>query len=390
VDGEFRLLDFGSLDSFLLTGETLHEASIPIMKPRLPSADAIYPYLKQIDESRVYSNYGPLHTLLTERLASYFAVLPSQLLVLTNGTVALQGAIATSTSSGSCWSLPSWTFVATAQAIVATGNSCYFLDIEQDTWALGRPDFSDVDGCIAVAPFGDRLDIDPMFRNQFSINKPLVIDAASCFDAYKDISLPTDPSTAIMISLHATKLVSTGEGGILIASEDWITEIKKWSNFGFLGDRIARGVATNTKASEYQAAVGLASLDEWRLMRASWVDRISAIKRAVEHSNWKLQPAVDKGYVTSTCIAQFDSAQSKQIVTKMFSKHGISTRNWWGDGVHMMPAFADTSSDILTNTKRIAETTLGIPCFSDISDEEVDLLGRALNEARMELLSLTD
>jgi len=360
------------------------------MKPRLPSADAIYPYLKQIDESRVYSNYGPLHTLLTERLASYFAVSPSQLLVLTNGTMALQGAIATSTSSGSCWSLPSWTFVATAQAIAATGNSCYFLDIEQDTWALARPNFSDVDGCIAVAPFGDRLDIDHMFRNQFSLNKPLVIDAAGCFDAYKDISSPTDPSTAIMISLHATKLVSTGEGGILIASEDWITEIKKWSNFGFLGDRVARGVATNTKASEYQAAIGLASLDEWRLMRASWVDRISAIKRVVEHSNWRLQPAVDKGYATSTCIVQFDSAQSKQIVTKTFSKYGISTRNWWGDGVHMMPAFADTSSDILTNTQRIAETTLGIPCFSDISDEEVDLLGRALNEARMELFSLTD
>ena len=34
-------------------------ATIPVMRPRLPTAERLVPYLKKIDAAQIYSNYGP-------------------------------------------------------------------------------------------------------------------------------------------------------------------------------------------------------------------------------------------------------------------------------------------------------------------------------------------
>ena len=48
------------------------EIAVPVARPRLPTADEIAPYLQRIDESRWYSNNGPLVQEFEERLASHF------------------------------------------------------------------------------------------------------------------------------------------------------------------------------------------------------------------------------------------------------------------------------------------------------------------------------
>src|SRR3990172_5815553 len=49
---------------------------IPIMQPKLPIAQHLLPYLNRIDESRIYSNFGPLVIQLEERLAEHYGVSP--------------------------------------------------------------------------------------------------------------------------------------------------------------------------------------------------------------------------------------------------------------------------------------------------------------------------
>ena len=39
---------------------TVHRKTIPVLRPLLPDAKAIMPYIAKIDASRVYSNFGPL------------------------------------------------------------------------------------------------------------------------------------------------------------------------------------------------------------------------------------------------------------------------------------------------------------------------------------------
>ena len=65
---------------------------IPVLKPDMPSVDDLLPYLRRIDESQQYANFGPLCLELERRLAANCAALSEQPVALTtvaNCTVGL-------------------------------------------------------------------------------------------------------------------------------------------------------------------------------------------------------------------------------------------------------------------------------------------------------------
>jgi len=109
---------------------------LPVARPFMPSAQQILPYLKRIDESGWYSNFGPLLTELEQRLASRFAG-PVAVVTAANGTQALTLALMASRApQGSLCAVPSWTFVATLHAIVAAGLIPWMVDVDPDTWMV--------------------------------------------------------------------------------------------------------------------------------------------------------------------------------------------------------------------------------------------------------------
>jgi dTDP-4-amino-4,6-dideoxygalactose transaminase len=63
--------------------------TIPVMRPMLPAAERLLPYLKQIDTARIYSNFGPLALAFEERLAAHFGLLETTVTTVANGTLGL-------------------------------------------------------------------------------------------------------------------------------------------------------------------------------------------------------------------------------------------------------------------------------------------------------------
>jgi dTDP-4-amino-4,6-dideoxygalactose transaminase len=95
---------------------------LPIMRPKLPSAEALLPYLKQIDEARYYSNFGPLAVSLRERLAGHFGVPSGHVSIVANATLGLTLALAAQGAKpGTLCLMPAWTFVASPQAARLAG-----------------------------------------------------------------------------------------------------------------------------------------------------------------------------------------------------------------------------------------------------------------------------
>src|SRR5262245_13242138 len=96
-------------------------ARLQVMRPRLPDAERILPYLRSIDEARVYSNYGPLSSALADRLCRALGVPDGSALCTSSGTAALVGAILATAGRASTARplamIPAFTFVATAAAV---------------------------------------------------------------------------------------------------------------------------------------------------------------------------------------------------------------------------------------------------------------------------------
>ncbi|HLO76879.1 MAG TPA: aminotransferase class I/II-fold pyridoxal phosphate-dependent enzyme, partial [Magnetospirillum sp.] len=232
-----------------------HRRAIAVMRPRLPTAESILPYLRRIDDARLYSNFGPLAQALESRLAARWERPAAAVVSLANATLGLSACLmACCAPRGSLCLMPAWTFVATAHAARAAGLEPFLADVDEHSGAL-TPAIAEaalaaapapVGAVMVVQPFGRPLDMDGWqdFRRRTGL--AVIIDAAAAFDTVTASPLPT------VVSLHATKVLGAGEGGFALCDDpDLAQAIRRASNFGFYITRESHAPALNAKMSEY-------------------------------------------------------------------------------------------------------------------------------------------
>lgn len=350
-------------------------AAIPVMRPRLPTAERLVPYLEKIDAASIYSNYGPLACALEERLAAHYGIAPKSLTTVANGTLGLALALAVQTVRPSTLCvIPAWTFVASAHAATMAGLVPYFIDVDARS---GMLDPDRIDGEIArapapvsavmpVAPFGQPVDIAAWDRFRSRTGLAVVIDAAAGFDALRPGATPA------VVSMHATKVMGIGEGGFVACTDAaLIRSIRARANFGFSGTRQAIAAAVNAKLSEYHAAVGLAALDEWADARAQWMEVARAYRAAIPQSNrLRFQDGFGQSWIASTCVLSVANSTATRVERDLGAAE-IDTRRWWGDGAHAHPATADYPRSQLPATEALAHAAIGVPFHRDLADADI-------------------
>jgi dTDP-4-amino-4,6-dideoxygalactose transaminase len=329
--------------------------------------EGLIPYLERIDASNIYSNYGPLVDEFEDRLCSYFGVKRDQLCTSVNATQALEGAIRTSGSSPkSIWELPSWTFTATAAALYASGSQGYFSDIDENWRVVPTEKFKYL---IDVLPFGDSLNLE---RLPSSIDT-ILVDAAASFDALQSVNLSANTRIGVVVSFHATKTLSTGEGAVFFSNDtEWVRNFKAWTNFGFHGTRHSSSVGTNAKMNEYAAALGLASLDSWDQSRLKWKKVMKMAVDAAIRNGFEVQPALKKNLVSPYWIIQGKNPKQIESVRLRLNSSGIDTRYWWEKGCAEMKAYRGVNSGSLIQTKLLSELYLGLPLSTHMTEEDFD------------------
>ena len=353
---------------------------IPVLRPLLPTAAEIRPYLERIDAARWYTNFGPLAAELEQRLADHYQISADKIVLVANGTLALAAALATAPPGhGTTVPMPSWTFPATALAAMAIGVQPCFLDVNPVSWALEPNAIPQAIAhrswaAMPVAPFGAPPDLHGWAKWSESTDVSVVFDAATSFDSLTFLTLPDDPPLALAVSLHATKAFGVGEGGFVMSNDpEWILRIRRHINFGFYGARRSDVLGTNAKLSEFAAAVGLAGLDTWTDVRHRWLDVARQFSRRIADLSLHAQPGFGDAAV-STCVVEFENSDICERAITALETAGIDTRRWWGYGQHENPALAGVERTDLEATRSLARRTVGLPFWLDISTQQVDAI----------------
>jgi len=154
------------------------------------------------------------------------------------------------------------TFAATAQAIAWCGLKPVFADVEPETLtlcprAVGAAITPRTAAILPVHFLGVPCDVEAMAVLARRHGLWLVHDAAHAFGVTfrgRPIGHFGDVSA---FSLHATKLLHTGEGGFVVTRRDRAQELRRMRNFGLEGGLPVRP-GLNGKMSEFHAAVGMA------------------------------------------------------------------------------------------------------------------------------------
>ena len=361
--------------------------TVDLMRPLLPSATDIMPYLKRIDAARWYSNFGPLEQELRKRLGTHFGLTAEHVVTASSATAGLTSVLrALNLPKDSFCLVPSWTFVASPASAIAAEMTPYFIDVNEDTWMLSPDEvkkrLTEVNGVIGavlvVAPFGKPVDVAAWDRFTAETSIPVVVDAASGFDSFSKSNFG---KTTVVFSLHATKVLGAGEGAAIVSRDTaLLRHVQEQTNFGYYTRRISiPGV--NSKMSEYTAAVALAALDQWEARRQQWVS-------VTEQCNAALAPVAEKHHlllwfpedaVSTTCNIRLPSLAADLVISQL-QVRGIKARQWWDKGCHVQPAYAKYPHGDLSITEKLGASVVSLPFYIDIPPSHLAHVAITLDE----------
>jgi dTDP-4-amino-4,6-dideoxygalactose transaminase len=365
---------------------------VPVLRPQLPTAERLLPYLARIDRSRCYSNWGPLASELEQRLADRFQLRPRTVVSASSGTAALVGAILAragrATADRPLAILPAFTFVAPALALEQCGYRVYLVDVHPGDWMihaeqlLGHPALARTGLVVPVSSYGRLVRQAEWLDFEQRTGVPVVIDGAASFEiacACPDAMLGPIPVT---LSFHATKAFACAEGGCVVSTDVALGDaVTRALNFGFFESRDARAAAINGKLSEYHAAVGLAELDGWEDKREAFarVARLyrDAMRLAGLSHRLITVPEVASCYV----LFRASSREEAQCIAETFEARRIGIRTWYGSGVHRQAHFLESPRDDLGVTDDLGPTLIGLPVAPDLDPTVVTQIVGALAAA---------
>jgi len=371
---------------------------IPLTKPALGEEEARAPY--EVIRSG-WLTQGPKVAEFERSVASYVGVKHG--VATTSATTSLHLALlALGIGPGDEVIVPSFTFIATANAIVHAGASAVFADIDARTYNL---DPSDIEHRItprtkAIMPVdqvGLACDIDPIIAIAKRRGLEVVEDAAPAIGAtYRGRQVGAS-SHQTVFSFHPRKVVTTGEGGMIVTDDDELTERERRlrahamsaSAFDRHGsDKVVMErydeIGFNYRLTDIHAAIGIVQMR--RL-----ADILAAIRVRATRYNAELpairglviphEPPYAKHSYQSYCVRLSEDCpiEREDLMTRLL-RRGIATRR----GVmasHLEKAYTDRIGRVsLPVTEAAARTTLVIPLYATMSEDEQGYVIDALRE----------
>ena len=352
--------------------------TLPLLQPELPTTELLLPYLRQIDESKFYSNFGPLQKQFLDQLINFQRKAFGRDVhgVCTgSATLALELCVAAlDLPHGSRIGVPAFTFPATATAIIRCGHVPVVLDVDPQSW-ITTPlqmgcfdDPKDLGAVIPVSTFGMPNDAFKWSSWSRSTGVPVIIDAAAAYGGQN-----TAPGVTVVFSLHATKTLSSIEGGLILTEDKSLAvKLMNMTNFGF--HEQSPCVGTNSKMSEYHSAVGLAHFSIWsEQVKRRWKLMAFYHQRLLEACGLRIRFQQDTGcFAPSIFAVLFETQEIRDKVEQACMRNCIQTRRWYLPLIHQLPFLGTVETPYQTaHADKLQDTLLGLPFYLGLEPRNI-------------------
>ena len=373
---------------------------IPVSEPVLGGREAAY--VAECLDTGWISSSGRFIEAFEDAWAAYcgrrFGV------AVSNGTIALQLAVAAlGIGPGDEVIIPTFTIISCALAAIYAGATPVLVDADPETWCM---DVAQVEAKItsrtrAIMPvhiYGHPVDMDPLVRLAERHGLAIVEDAAEAHGA-EYLSSEGDGSgwrrcgsfgDLSCFSFYANKLVTTGEGGMVVTDDERLAErSRSLRNLAFEPGRrfFHRELGFNFRLTNLQAAIGLAQVER--------IDATVARKRAIGQryaaglsgvDGIRLQPERDWArsvyWMNGLALDRATGLDARSLASRLRDR-GIETRPFFL-GMHRQPALLERGlfgGETYPVADEIAEQGLYLPSGVGLTDDQVDAITMATEEA---------
>lgn len=352
---------------------------INVTKTFLPPLEEYTDKLKQVWETHWVTNQGPLAEELEMKLKEYLVV--KNLLLVTNGTIALQIAIKALDLKGEIITTP-YSYVATTNSILWENCTPVFCDIEDKTFCIDADKIEEnitdkTSAIMATHVYGFPCDFKKIKTIADNHGLKVIYDGAHAFGvkvngesifSYGDIST---------VSFHATKLFHTIEGGAVITNDVKLSEkMFLYRSFGHLDDDYST-VGINGRTSEFNAAMGLCILPRVKDFISSRKEIFRLYKKYLSDtplSYPEIPDNIDYNYSYFPVI--FPSIELMLTIKKKLEENMINTRRYFYPSLNRLPYLSSNACPVSENT---AAKVLCLPLYPQLEPENIKKISEIIS-----------
>jgi dTDP-4-amino-4,6-dideoxygalactose transaminase len=295
-----------------------------------------------------------------------------------SGTDALRlGLVAVGVGPGDEVITPAFSFVASATTIVMAGAQPVFVDIEPATCALD-PDALEAAitprtrAIVVVHLYGHPAPMDRIAAIARRRGVALVEDAAQAIGATWDGRPVGGWGDAACLSFYPTKnLGACGDGGLLLTDRDDVAaHLRRLRHHGDTGRYEHVELGYCSRLDDVQAAmlrVKLRHLEAWTRAR-----RRLAARYQSAFAGLPLQLPVEDPRARHIYHVYTVRHERRDALAKVLADLGVGTAVHYPRAVPDQPVFALDAEHRWPQARRAAREVLSLPCYPEMTDDEVD------------------
>ena len=299
-------------------------------------------------------------------------------IAVNSGTSALQAALlALNIKKGDEVMLPSFTFVATANAIVSTGAKPVFIDISKNNYTIDPLDLQKkitkrTKVIIPVHLYGHVSYIEEIIEIARKNNLKIIEDAAqSLGSTFKGKHTGTFSDIGCY-SLYPAKVMTAGEGGFLVTNDKKIREkLLMIRNHGMVKGYDTTVFGLNLRMPEISAAIAKEQIK--KLPKFLYKRKKNAKKLTDLISNFDLEIPFERKYEKRNGYLYTISTKNRDKIMKKLNANGIGAAVYYGIPVHKTPYYKLRTK--LKETEWASSHVLSLPIQPLV--REIDLVHMA-------------
>jgi len=357
---------------------------IPVCAPKIEEIDV--EYVSECVRSGWISGISGYVSKFEDKFAKYCECKYG--IAVNSGTTALQVALAAvGVSDDDEVIIPTFTMIATPNSVVYQRAKPVLVDSEIDAWNIDVDKIEDkitkkTKAIIPVHTYGHPVDMAPLLDIADKYDLYVIEDAAEAHGAEYNKKRAGSLGDAGCFSFYANKIITTGEGGMIVTNDEELAEKAAWLRahaFGKEGKHFFHeALGFGYRMSGMQAALGLAQMEriekfvEARRERAKkynsilsdFCDVISLPPEASWAKNvyWMYSILLDQKFPTS-----------REIFMKKLERKGIETRTFFYP-VHVQPLYESLRKGNYPIADELAKKGINLPSGNDLTLKDVEMV----------------
>lgn len=281
-----------------------------------------------------------------------------------------------------------FTFIATGNAIVYTGATPVFADIDLETYNIDPDTIEDLitDKTKAILPvqlYGQSADMDKIREIAKKHDLLVIEDAAQAHGAMYNDEKVGNMGDMACFSFYPTKNMTTSEGGMITTNNKELAEKARvfrahGSNIKYKHDEIGY----NFRSSDIAAAIGLAQLDKIDEFNEKRINNANYLNEGLKDVEGVITPASpeNRKHVYHQYTIRVTKGNRDDWVD-------ILTENGIGSGIHYpiplynQPIYKELGfTGSAPNAELAADTVISLPVHPSLSKEDLDLVIEAVKD----------